>query len=248
MKEEYTLGYSGASITFVERRRLAINGAFFLPYLTPDMRVLDCGCGPGTLTCDLAQLLARGGVVGLDAATSQIEMAQARAATMGLRNASFRAADVYALPFEAASFDAVFSHALMEHLADPLAAAREFHRVLKPGGSVGLCAPDWRGFLFSPETPELVAAVKCFTDAQNAGGGDVRCGHKLREYALEAGFREVKCHARYEVYDPVSEIIDLLVNKLHAMEQHGHVEVLQKWSTHTSLMFAQAWVSCVGKK
>ena len=48
MQETYTLGYDRAAMAFVERRRLDINGAFFLPYLATGMHVLDCGCGPGT--------------------------------------------------------------------------------------------------------------------------------------------------------------------------------------------------------
>lgn len=249
MKEHYTLGYNTTSVTFVERRRLHRDGTFFLPYLTQGARVLDCGCGPGSLTCDIAQHVgAQGEVVGLDAAPSQVEIARERAARLGVGNVRFQAGDVYALPFADRSFDCVFSHALLEHLANPLAAMKEFHRVLKPGGWVGVRTPDWGGFLYSPETPEFMAAIKCFTDHQNAAGGDVRCGHKLRDYALAAGFRGVKPHAVYEVFDPIWEILDLLINQCAARGHTDHAQAMKAWGEMPGVMFTEAWVSCVGQK
>lgn len=247
-RETYTLGYSSPSVAFVARRRLQRDGTFVLPFLASGLRVLDCGCGPGTITCDIANVVGGGSVVGLDAAASQIEIARARAGQLGIGNIEFRVGDVYALPFEAGSFDVVFSHALLEHLTDPRAAMREFHRVLKPGGAVGVRTPDWGGFLYSPETPQLLAAIKRFTERQNANGGDIRCGHKLREYALAAGFREVKAHATYETFEPVSEILDLLIDQFRQHGELDHVQALQDWSRSPSVMFAEAWVSCVGRK
>lgn len=248
MNEKYTLGYSDASVAFVERRRLQRDADYLLPFLKPGVSVLDCGCGPGTITCDIAAAVNPGEVVGLDAAESQIERARAGAQQRHLSNARFQAGDVYTLPFEANRFDCVFSHALLEHLRDPLAAMKEFHRVLKPGGVAAVRAPDWGAFLYAPESPQFLAAIKCFTDRQNANGGDVRCGHRLREYALGAGFREVKPHATFEVFEPVSEILDLLISLFRQHGEHQHIETLTQWAKLPSVMFAEAWVSCVGRK
>jgi SAM-dependent methyltransferase len=184
----------------------------------------------------------------MDAAVSQVELARGRAARLGVENVHFKTGDVYALPFPDATFDCVFSHALLEHLADPAAAMKEFHRVLKPGGWAGVRAPDWGAFLYSPETPAFMAAVKCFTERQNARGGDVRCGHKLRDYALAAGFHDVKPHATYEVFEPVSEILDLLIDQCRQQGHADHVQALQEWAALPGVMFAEAWVSCVGRK
>ncbi|HZP87147.1 MAG TPA: methyltransferase domain-containing protein [Burkholderiales bacterium] len=249
MKEQYTLGYASTSVAFVERRRLHRDGVFFLPFLSPGAKVLDCGCGPGTITCDIAKVIGTGGeVIGVDAALSQVELAGERAARMGATNARFQSGDVYALPFTDRTFDCVFSHALLEHLADPLAAMKEFHRVLKPSGWVGVRTPDWGGFLYSPQTPELMAAIECFTDRQNASGGDVRCGHKLRDYALAAGFHDVKPHATYEVFEPVWEILDLLIDQCAQQEHDDHVKALKDWGSLPGVLFSEAWVSCVGRK
>jgi len=75
MNETYTPGYSEAAAAFMVRRRLDPNGTFFLPYLKTGITVLDCGCGPGTITRDIAQRIAPGRVVGLDFNADQIAVA-----------------------------------------------------------------------------------------------------------------------------------------------------------------------------
>src|SRR5260370_21611048 len=101
------------------RGRAPSEAAFFPPALKSGLRLLDCGCGPGTLTAGLAQLVAPGQVVGVDADAGQIDLAQKNAAKLGLTNATFRVADAYSLPFADGEFDAVFAHTLLQHLPDP---------------------------------------------------------------------------------------------------------------------------------
>jgi ubiquinone/menaquinone biosynthesis C-methylase UbiE len=103
------------------KRTLESHGAFFLPYLSPGLSVLDCGCGPGSITMGIAASVAPGNVVGVDFGQSQIERAKAAAAREGRRNVRFEAGDAYSLALEKGIFDRVFSHALMEHLRDPVA-------------------------------------------------------------------------------------------------------------------------------
>src|SRR5437867_1715664 len=143
MGETYTLGYSDTALDFVSRRTLESHGAFFIPYLHPGMRVLDCGCRPGSITFGIAARVGHGSVIGVDMDESQVRLATANAAARAATNVSFRAASAYGLPFADSSFDAVFSHALLEHLSQPVKAMREFQRVLRPGGVTGVCAPDW---------------------------------------------------------------------------------------------------------
>src|SRR5215813_525364 len=127
--ETYTPGHSGAVSDFMARRTLATHGAFFVPHLRPGLRLLDCGCGPGSITLGLAAHVDPGEVVGIDFAPDQIARARQAAAREGRRNVRFEAANVYSLPFENGRFERVFSHALFEHLADPQKALRELHRV-----------------------------------------------------------------------------------------------------------------------
>ena len=69
----YTHGHHD-SVLRSHRWRTAGNSAgYLLPHLGPGMAVLDVGCGPGTITLDLARLVAPGTVVGVDNAPSAIE-------------------------------------------------------------------------------------------------------------------------------------------------------------------------------
>jgi ubiquinone/menaquinone biosynthesis C-methylase UbiE len=85
-------------------------------------------------------------VIGIDVEDSQFEKAREQAKSRGL-NVEFRKTSVYELPFEDHSFDAAFSHVLLEHLVEPGAALVELRRVLKPGGWIGVRAGDMGGIL-----------------------------------------------------------------------------------------------------
>jgi ubiquinone/menaquinone biosynthesis C-methylase UbiE len=112
-----------------------------MEHLRPGMRVLDCGCGPGSITAGLAEAVAPGGVVGIDIEDLQVERARSLATTRGTQNVRFETGDICALAFADGSFDAVFEHALLIHLREPVAALQEMRRVLAPGGIVGVSDP-----------------------------------------------------------------------------------------------------------
>jgi len=125
------------------------HAAFFLPQLKPGMSVLDCGCGPGTITLGLAALVAPGQVVGTEIEDSHVALARENAAKLNVPNARFEAADIYALPFADASFDAVFISAVLGNLREPIRGLREAYRVLKPGGVIGVKEFDHGGDLIT---------------------------------------------------------------------------------------------------
>ena len=92
MTETYTLGYSERALDFVSRRTLESHGAFFIPFLKPGITVLDCGCGPGSITLGIAARVGEGSVVGVDLDESQVGLAAGAAAARGVRNVRFRQA------------------------------------------------------------------------------------------------------------------------------------------------------------
>ena len=135
------------------RRTAERSAAFLLPHLHPGVRLLDAGCGPGVITLGLAEAVATGEAIGIDTSPEAIASACATASSLGRRDVRFLTADVTALPFADASFDAVFCHAVLQHLRDPLSALREFRRVLSPGGVIGVADADIDGSIIAPSDP-----------------------------------------------------------------------------------------------
>jgi ubiquinone/menaquinone biosynthesis C-methylase UbiE len=136
--EFYSLIDAQSQREYVETRTAAKWVGFFLPHLESGMSLLDCGCGVGSITLDLAEIVAPGQVIGLDTDSEQLEIARSQAQKRGLTNVNFEIANVYELPFADASFDAVLAHTLLIHLNDPLKALKEMRRILKPGGIVAI--------------------------------------------------------------------------------------------------------------
>jgi SAM-dependent methyltransferase len=175
----YVPGYGADAIAFMERRSAETHAAFVLPRLAPGTRLLDCGCGPGAITVGLAQRVAPGLVVAVDREPSQTALTAERAAAEGVDNVEVQVADVAALPFPEGSFDAVFAHALLEHLSRPAEALAEMRRVLAPGGMIALAAPDFGGFLLAPPDPEVDRAVEYYRRIRESAGGDPLAGRRL---------------------------------------------------------------------
>jgi ubiquinone/menaquinone biosynthesis C-methylase UbiE len=143
---DYRPGYSALVMEFKRQHTAETHASFFLPQLQAGWRLLDAGCGPGTITLGLARAVAPGEVIGIDIEDTQFDVARDDARRQGL-NVKFQKASVSALPFPDASFDAVFCHALLEHLIDVRPAIAELRRVLKPGGVIGLRGGDIGGLL-----------------------------------------------------------------------------------------------------
>jgi ubiquinone/menaquinone biosynthesis C-methylase UbiE len=245
MGEQYTPGHSASATAFMAARSFSTHGEFIRPYLKPGMKVLDCGCGPGAISIGLAEAVGPNGrVTGVDFAESQIAVAKTRTTP----NLTFQVASIYELPFENNTFDLVFSHALFEHLSDPVRGVNEIQRVLRPEGIGGLCSPDWDGFILSPTDEHMETAINRYRMLQEKNGGDTRAGRQLGTWLRSGGMEVQRMHARYECYPDTSVIAEYLAIQL---ERAGEAEAgapLRQWALAPWSLFGQSWVSAIAVK
>ena len=246
-KETYTPGHTKNATDFMGKRTLESHGFFFQPYLEDSLDVLDLGCGPGTISIGLAQSTS-GRVAGIDFGESQIDKARENAIAAECSNLEFHLGSCYEFPFEDESFDRVFSHALMEHLRDPVAALKEACRVLRPNGVIGICSPDADGWLLSPPSKELDSAVNAYADLQASNGGDLRIGKQFGVILKKAGFADIHLSARYECYPSLQFIGEYLALQLEQKGMLQEAKTFRDWSGSDGGMFAQAWVAAIGIK
>ena len=172
-------------------RTAADSAAYLVPLLDAGARVLDIGSGPGTITIDLARLVAPGSVIGVDVSTEAVEEALGLAVDNGIGNVSFTVGDAHALDFASDTFDVVHAHQMLHHVADPVAVLREARRVLKPGGIFAARDMDFGGAIWAPAAPALTQWLSVFQDSLRAHGGEPHAGRSLKHWALEAGFHDV---------------------------------------------------------
>jgi SAM-dependent methyltransferase len=241
----------------MSRRTAESRASFFLPLLEPGMRVLDVGCGPGTITLGLAEAVLPGGAcVGVDLEPSQVALARATAAGAG--NVAFEVASIYALPFADETFDAVFSHALFEHLARPLDALAELRRVLRHGGVAGVCSSDWGGAVIEPRTDDVETALRCHLRLRRKAGGDPYTGGRLPALVESAGFADAHASTQHEVDMPYRDFARYIGARIEAAARDAagpeRSELLlgaaaaRRWEQHEGGVITQPWTAVTARR
>lgn len=191
----YTHGHH-ESVLRSHRWRTATNSAAYLiGELRPGLDVLDVGCGPGTITADLAELVAPGRVTAVDAAEDVLRQARETAVERGLDSVRFAVADVHDLDFPDDSFDVVHAHQVLQHVGDPVQALREMRRVCRPGGIVAARDSDYGAFTWFPEVPALDGWQELYHRVALANGGEPDAGRRLLSWARAAGFTDITATA-----------------------------------------------------
>ncbi len=191
----YTHGHH-QSVLRSHRWRTAENSAgYLLGHLRPGMSLLDVGCGPGTITCDLAGRLAPGPVVGVDASAEVIAEARDLAAASGPPSVSFEVGSLFDLRFDDGTMDVVHAHQVLQHVGDPVAALTEMRRVCRPGGIVAVRDGDYPAMRYFPEDPELARAFAAYGDLTRVNGAHWDAGRRLLQWAHRVGFESVAASA-----------------------------------------------------
>lgn len=191
----YTHGHHESVLRSHRWRTAANSAAYLIGELRPGMAVLDVGCGPGTITADLAELVAPGQVTAVDAAEDVLHQARGTATDRGLDNIRFAVADVHALDFPDDCFDVVHAHQVLQHVGDPVRALREMRRVCRPGGVVAARDSDYGAFTWFPEFPVLDTWLGLYRRVARANGGEPDAGRRLLSWARAAGFTDITASA-----------------------------------------------------
>jgi len=189
----YSHGHGDGVLRSHRWRTAANSAAYLLPHLSPGDTVLDVGCGPGTITCDLARAVSPGPVVGVDAAEAVV--AEARERAVGVPGVTFEVADLFALPYADDSFDVVHAHQVLQHVADPVRALVELRRVCRPGGLVAARDADYPAFTFAPAEPDLTRAIAAYGELTRVNRAHWDAGRHLLGWAHAAGCTDVVASA-----------------------------------------------------
>ena len=245
----------------IEARGADRYAGFLLPYLRPDMMVLDCGCGAATITLGLADAVPAGRLAAVDLERDSFAEVRCYAASIGRRNIAFAVADATMLPFREAAFDAGLCHSVLETLAHPARAVAELRRVTKPGGVVGAASVEYGGIILAGER---TVGPRRFYDIRQRlwraeGIAEPNLGRRLRGLFEQAGFARVEAFADYISYGTSDLVMAFACDRgdecrgpelRAAVTRHGiaSVEELvqlaaawEEWGSDAGAFFAFPW-------
>jgi ubiquinone/menaquinone biosynthesis C-methylase UbiE len=186
-QETYTHGHAESVLRSHVSRTVENSAAYLAGHLQPGAAVLDLGCGPGTITVDIASRVDPGPVLGIDSAAGVLEGARALARQVGAGNVTFELGDVYALEAADDSFDVVHAHQVLQHLGDPVAALREMLRVCRPGGVVAARDADYAAMTWYPADPRLDRWLEIYRAVAKSNGAEPDAARHLLSWARAAG-------------------------------------------------------------
>ena len=203
---DYTMGFSEEMLDSLRRYTAEASASHLLPYLRPGFRILDFGCGPGTISAGLAKAVAPGELHGVDMEESQIEVARLVAKAGGHDNATFHVGDVTGLPFEDGYFDVAHCHNVLMHIPDTGAVLTEIKRVLKPGGIIS-CREMICGSSFThPDFGVIRKTWDMFEDLLAADDGHPQMGKELKTRMAAAGFTNVRSTTSFDIYSVPEDV------------------------------------------
>lgn len=155
-------------------------------------RVLDVACGTGIVARIAAQLLGNSGqVTGLDSNAAMLAVARANVPSSSAQ-LEWRQGDAGTLPFPEGVFDVVLCQQGLQFFAEKLAALREMHRVLTPGGRLGICV--WQSLEHDPYALVVSEALARHVsqEARELAAYSLGDQNDLHTLIVEAGFRDVE--------------------------------------------------------
>jgi SAM-dependent methyltransferase len=261
----YTHGHHQSVVSQHSKRTAGEAAAFLLPHLRPGMRLLDVGCGPGSITVGLAQAVAPAEVLAIDLGAEVIDQARAHAAGKGVANVRFERADLLALG-AAQPFDVVYAHQVLQHVPDPLAALAAMRRLLVAGGLVAVRDSDYGTCTWSPDDPLLGRWLAVYSAVARRNGGEPDAGRFLSSWVRQAGFIDLQVSGTtwtYPGYDsPATWAGSWAERTLHSIlavkaveygiatraELEAIADTYRRWGEREEAFFAIGHVEVLGRR
>lgn len=190
-ERRYTHGHHESVLRSHRWRTEENSAAYLLPELRPGQALLDVGCGPGTITAGLADRVAPGRVVAIDASAEVVDEARRLLVDRGHDPDGVRVGDAYDLDEPDGGFDVVHAHQVLQHLGDPLAALAEMRRVCAPGGVVAARDADYAAMAWYPRDSRLDRWSEVYRATATANGAQPDAGRRLGAWFRAAGFTSI---------------------------------------------------------
>jgi len=206
--DSYTHGHHESVVSRHRKRTASEAAAFLLPHLKPGMRLLDVGCGPGSITLGLAAAVAPGEVLAIDLSSDVLEEARRLAIEKGIGNVRFERGDINHLARPDGAYDVVYAHQVLQHVQDPVKALDAMKRVLARGGLVAVRDSDYGTCTWSPPEPSIARWLEIYHAVARANGADADAGRHLYGWLVRAGFAEIRLSGTtwtFPGYDSVQE-------------------------------------------
>jgi SAM-dependent methyltransferase len=232
----YLPGYQPDMARMLAARTAPERANLLIPHLTPGMRLLDLGCGPGAITAGLAAAVAPGVVLGLDLEMTQLKLVQA---PIGLA-----AARAEALPIQSRSMDVAYAHALFEHLTEPTTVLAELRRILRPGGLLAVSSSDWSAAILEPHTADVETALRAYRRQRQQTGTDPDAGRNLAHHLRTAGFTVLAEQPASRIDMTYRDLACYLRDRLDDPEG---ARAAARWATAGTGRFVQCWVDVVAR-
>lgn len=267
MASSYIQGHDAATLQSHQSRTAAEQADYLLPHIRSNSHILDVGCGPGSITCDFADLAMHGRVVGVDSSSEVIEQAKKEAMRRSMTKVTFEVAGAHKLPYPDESFDIVHCHALLVHLPYPVAAIKEMRRVCKTGGLIAAREPDWSTCVIHPGDPRLDRWREVFAQLKRNEGAEPNAGRHLAEWAIKSGFPPDNVSVTFNVLSyhgkgPVRWWGELYAKRMTTemgqravssglsteQEVEGFAQAYQDWSRHDSAIWGMMHMRLLCRK